>query len=204
MLSISRKNKCIVLYLLVALSLLSGCRHDSEVPTLYDSSRPYLLPFSYGEDRYVIQGYNGPFGHNGYELDFVMPVGTPVLAARAGVVISVVDTQNGNCPISKDCLNNFVYIDHQDGTLAAYLHIKQDGACVYAGQIVNQGDVIALSGNVGISVLPHLHIGLSQLANEPPAFADVNQFGSGVPKMGSFYLSSNRINEDHCTSEDEL
>ena len=193
-----RSNRCILMVFLCSLVLLSGCRRDSEEPTLYDSERPYRLPYTYGEDRFVIQGYSGPFGHSGFELDFVMPVGTPVLAARSGVVTAVQDSQSGNCPIEKNCSNNFVYIDHLDGSYAAYLHIKQFGACVSSGMVVNQGDVIALAGNVGISALPHLHLGIMPFNGEPPAFADVNQFGSGVPEMGNFYMSFNRVGEDYC------
>ena len=73
-----------------------------------------------------------------------------------------------------------------------------DGACVSEGQIVEQGDVIALSGNVGISVLPHLHFSVVGNVDGPPAFADIG--GDGIPKEGRAYVSANKMGHDFCES----
>lgn len=189
--------------LMLGALLLSACGQDSAEPVFYDEGRLYKLPYQWDESRFVIQGYDGPFGHYGYELDFVMPVGSLVLAARSGVVMRVNDSNNGRCPIQKNCANNYISVDHLDGTYADYLHIKQDGACVMPGQTVEQGDAIALSGNVGISVLPHLHIGISTLDGQPPTFVDVNQKGTGIPKQGTHYRSVNELNVDYCLLLDE-
>ena len=191
-------NRIVWVAVMGLLAMSSGCRHDSTTPALFDSERLYLLPYQFGDERFLIQGYHGPFGHAGFELDFVMPVGTLVLAARDGVVTGVDDSHIGNCPVKKDCLNNYVAVDHLDGTFADYLHIQQGGACVAVGQRVFQGDVIALSGNVGISVLPHLHLGIFPVDDTPPAFVDVNQLGTGIPRMGNFYRSSNVIKTNYC------
>lgn len=176
----------------------SGCKHDSAEPKVYDASRDYLLPYEHGQDRFLIQGYNGPFSHSGYELDFVMPVGSLVLAARSGIVVSVVDSESARCPFSKDCQNNYVLIDHLDGTWGEYLHIQQDGACVAIGESVEQGDAIALSGNVGISLLPHLHFAVTPDPEAAPAFADVNSAGDGIPLHGIYYMSANRLKTNYC------
>jgi hypothetical protein len=51
---------------------------------------PYLLPFPVGSSYPVLQGYDGKWGHQGaaaYAYDFAMPIGSPVAAARAGVVV---------------------------------------------------------------------------------------------------------------------
>ena len=54
-------------------------------------------------------------------------------------------------------LSNYIYVFHNDGTIAEYVHIKKGSARVKVGDFVNQGQVIADSGNVGWSTGPHLH-----------------------------------------------
>lgn len=187
---------------LVAVLTLVACKHDSEMPTVYDDSRIYKLPYESGKDRFLIQGYDGPFSHSGYELDFVMPVGSLVLASRGGVVSGVVDVWSESCPLQKDCANNYISIDHLDGTWGEYLHIKKGGACVEIGQTIAQGDGIALSGNVGISLLPHVHFSVAGNVVEPPVFADIDSRGSGIPVPAVYYLSANLLATNHCDNED--
>ncbi|CAB9515764.1 DD-endopeptidase MepM [Seminavis robusta] len=147
----------------------------------------------------VVQGYNCDISHSGdYAIDFVMDEGTNVLAARDGTVTSVVDSNTGSCPISQDCRGNFVKITHTDGSYALYLHLKQGGACVTSGQVVQKGDVIGLSGNVGLSTGPHLHFEVDLTNSTTPTFADVA--GDGIPVFGKYYTSDNSINVNHCES----
>ncbi|WP_452227349.1 M23 family metallopeptidase [Lacinutrix cladophorae] len=125
----------------------------------YDTAFAYSLPFQKGERYLVNQGYNGNFSHqNKNQLDFAMPIDTPIVAARKGVVIKVVDTFNTHCEAEAcEKFNNLIYIFHQDGTIAEYVHIKRNGAKVAIGDTVAQGQIIAKSGNVGWSTGPHLH-----------------------------------------------
>jgi murein DD-endopeptidase MepM/ murein hydrolase activator NlpD len=125
----------------------------------YDSDYIYDLPFQKGKSFKVFQGYNGIFSHqNENSLDFVMPEGTEITAARDGKVIEAVQTSNQSCP-TIDCANlaNYVSILHSDGTIAQYYHLKQNGVKVNIGDIVKKGDLIALSGNTGWTNGPHLH-----------------------------------------------
>lgn len=46
-------------------------------------------------------------------------------------------------------------IDHENGYETAYHHLGQ--ANVRKGQTVRRGDIIALSGDTGLSLAPHLH-----------------------------------------------
>ena len=133
--------------------------HGNHFLTEYDVDFKYYLPFQKGESYKLFQGYNGTISHhNKRQLDFTMPIGTKIVAARGGLVTKVVDVNNRHCD-TKECAkyNNLIYLYHDDGTFAEYLHIKRKGAKVKIGDKVKQGQVIADSGNVGWSTGPHLH-----------------------------------------------
>ena len=124
-----------------------------------DKDYQYDLPFQKGESYKLWQGYNGSFSHQDENsLDFTMPEGTKIVAAREGVVVKVVQNNTQSCN-TKECAkyNNYVTILHPDGTFANYVHIKFNGAVVKQGDEVKKGALIAHSGNVGWSSAPHLH-----------------------------------------------
>ncbi len=127
----------------------------------HDDNYIYDLPYLPGYKFKVTQGYNGKFSHTGanqYATDWQMPEGTLVLAARAGLVIRVKDDSNkGGGSMAYDKYNNYVLIQHDDGTLAHYCHLQKGGCLVKPGQRVAAGDAIAHSGNTGFSSGPHLH-----------------------------------------------
>jgi murein DD-endopeptidase MepM/ murein hydrolase activator NlpD len=119
----------------------------------------YSLPFKKGESFMVDQGYNGRFSHqNENSLDFDMPNGTEVLAARDGIVVKTVENNNQHCP-DKSCAtyNNYILIYHNDGTFASYVHLKLNGALVKEGDIVKENDLIGYSGDTGWANGAHLH-----------------------------------------------
>lgn len=127
----------------------------------HDDQHRYRLPFAPGERFRVVQAYNGKFSHFGedqYAIDWTMPEGTQVLAARQGVVAAIKDDSaiGGPNAIWKDCAN-FVMVRHPDGTLGHYVHLRRGGAKVKLGQVVQAGDLLGLSGNTGYSQGPHLH-----------------------------------------------
>jgi len=117
----------------------------------------YPLPWRGGPFR-LSQGANGQYSHfgpkNRYAMDIAMPVGTPIIAARAGVVVKTENSQNGR---GNDASGNFVRVLHDDGTMGVYLHLKQGSVSVREGQRVVVGSPLALSGNTGNSSGPHLH-----------------------------------------------
>ncbi|RYY87205.1 MAG: M23 family metallopeptidase [Chitinophagaceae bacterium] len=125
-----------------------------------DSSHVYQLPYEEGTRHRLVQGYNSWFSHKGrLGLDFKMKVGTPVTAAREGVVSRVIDSFSGH-GLSKRYLGraNQVVIRHADGSNLMYGHLKKGSVRVRVGDTVRAGQVLALSGNVGYSAFPHLHL----------------------------------------------
>ncbi|MDR9861224.1 MULTISPECIES: M23 family metallopeptidase [Pseudomonas] len=117
----------------------------------------YPLPWRGGPFR-LSQGAEGQYSHYGpknkYAMDIAMPVGTPIIAARAGVVVKTENSQSGR---GTDPSGNFVRVLHDDGTMGVYLHLKQGSVSVREGQRVTVGSPLALSGNTGNSSGPHLH-----------------------------------------------
>ena len=118
-----------------------------------------------------------------------MPVGSDICAAREGIVIRVVDSYDGNGTMRP---NNEIGIQHDDGTVGWYLHIKRGGASVRKGDRVLRGQRIAASGNVGRSVAPHLHFHVTIKDGDylPTSFADVRA-DRGIPRMLKSYTSGN-------------
>ncbi len=125
----------------------------------YDTDFLYNLPYAKGKSYTVFQGYNGLASHkNENALDFTMPEGTEIAAARDGIVVKVVQDNTESCPREEcDKYNNGITLYHSDGSFAYYGHIKYKGAKVKVGEQIKQGDLIALSGNTGWSSGPHLH-----------------------------------------------
>ena len=123
---------------------------------------PYQLPFDAARIQ-VSQAPRGRFSHTDAEnrdaIDFALPEGTPVLAARAGTVMQVQAGFQGNGQDREHDLGraNLVRVLHEDGSMAVYAHLKHNGALVRQGQQVQAGQRIGLSGNTGFSAAPHLH-----------------------------------------------
>jgi murein DD-endopeptidase MepM/ murein hydrolase activator NlpD len=121
----------------------------------------YSLPYAPGRAYKVTQAFGGSFSHRGsnkYAIDWKMPEGTTIYAARGGLVVKVKDdSDRGGGSLKYDRYNNYVLIRHDDGTLGHYCHLQKDGVKVIPGQVVRTGDTIALSGNTGFSSGPHLH-----------------------------------------------
>ncbi len=127
--------------------------------TKYDSNYQYGLPFEKGNEFQVQQGYFGKYTHQKERsLDIDMPKGTRVVAARKGMIISQVDYNNKHCT-DPSCLkyNNYIDIIHVDGTIANYSHLKFKSCKYQAGDVVEEGYIIAESDQTGYTSGPHLH-----------------------------------------------
>jgi murein DD-endopeptidase MepM/ murein hydrolase activator NlpD len=115
-----------------------------------------------------------------------------VLAARAGVVVDVVDGNiaSGTRKVFYDKANR-VQVLHADGTIAMYAHLRH-GAVVEVGEQVGTGDLLGLSGDTGFSTGPHLHFMVWKrqpdlsMATVPIRFDDRTALGF-VPGRGVEY-----------------
>jgi len=109
-------------------------------------------------------------GGSHYGIDYGTAVGTPIYAGMAGTVVASAlgfpNCYNNGC--NADCWNAFNYVkvkaDCGDPDNAAndlfiyYLHINDLGPGVNNGTHLDQGQLIAHSGNSGCSSGPHIHI----------------------------------------------
>jgi murein DD-endopeptidase MepM/ murein hydrolase activator NlpD len=124
-----------------------------------DTSYVYNLPYAYNEAHWLVQGYYSSYSHrNRAALDFKMDKGTPVHAARGGVVIRVKeDGSHGGLNKKYRPEGNYIIIQHEDSSRAGYWHLRHEGAEVNPGDSVKQGQLIGYSGKTGYALFPHLH-----------------------------------------------
>ncbi len=163
----------------------------------------YRVPFDTSNSEVRIsQGNNGPWSHFvqerelpgrpdvkaktdlAYAVDFALPFGTLIRAARAGLVFAVYvgsdyfyegrDPNIGNnIPMGS---TNLVMIEHVDGTRGTYSHLSGE-AMVYRNQRIEVGEVIGRTGRSGwIGRIPHLHFQVTNIkagwASVPIKFED--------------------------------
>lgn len=170
------------IWLLLVLGLLPACAPGSTTPEGHSvfptptlsictaradfgdpGDSPYVLPYPVGKSYWVSQSYCFPEGGHQNQLayDFQMPIGVEITAARAGRVVEI----RQDTPDISDWEylghHNYILIEHEDGSTAFYAHLKQDSVIVETGEWVEQGQLIAHSGNSGFTGFrPHLHFGV--------------------------------------------
>ncbi|MBD9358520.1 M23 family metallopeptidase [Methylomonas sp. EbA] len=159
----------------------------------YVSQTLYKPPLSAGAQFQITQAFNGPYSHhdqqNRYAVDIMMPVDTPIYAARGGIVLEVENDYLGNGTSQTYATKaNSIRILHEDGSMAVYAHLALEKAQVSPGMQVVTGQLIAYSGNTGLTTGPHLHFAVQinrgmELISVPFQFSD----GAGLavePQLG--------------------
>jgi murein DD-endopeptidase MepM/ murein hydrolase activator NlpD len=95
----------------------------------------------------LTSGYGWRWGRMHKGVDIAAPIGTPIMAAASGEVISA-GWNNGG-------YGNLVKLKHANGSVTLYAHNSR--VLVRTGQRVEQGELIAEMGSTGFSTGPHLH-----------------------------------------------
>ena len=138
----------------------------------------------------VSQGFEGGYSHhfpgNRYAIDMPMPEGTPVLAAKSGVVLDMkmFFAGHSNDPADR-ARTNYIRLLHPDGTMTVYVHLRTASARVNIGQSVAAGEMIAESGNTGYSSGPHLHFAVQR--NDGKRLVAIPfHFNGVIPTQGSW------------------
>lgn len=162
------------------------------------SNSVYVLPYPAGTTYSVLQGNctnpNTPgashFRMDRYSYDFLMDIGTYITAARSGEVVFVreefTDQDKGLDQ------GNVVVILHNDSTYAAYGHLTNQGVFPELGDNVSVGDTLGLSGNSGLSSIPHLHFHVSPCLDQaicgtlPITFRNTQPNPNGLEVGGSY------------------
>jgi murein DD-endopeptidase MepM/ murein hydrolase activator NlpD len=155
-------------------------------PAALPDGTVYRLPLDLSGWR-IDQGFGGTFSHTDkqsmYAIDFAAPEGTPVLAARAGIVMQVQDDFEG-AGLNRDKFGaraNQVRVVHEDGTMAVYAHLQPESVIVAPGQRVNVGQRLGASGNTGYSTGPHLHFAVQVNAGMELESIPIDLEGPGGP-----------------------
>ena len=116
------------------------------------SSSGYIRPIvGYG----ITCGWMGYSGHTGVDFTGSGIAGKPVLAAKAGTVVTSTALKYSNG--SYRSYGEYIVINHHDGTMTLYAHGAPGSRLVSAGQTVSQGQQIMSVGTTGNSTGYHLH-----------------------------------------------
>jgi murein DD-endopeptidase MepM/ murein hydrolase activator NlpD len=160
--------------------------------------QPYTPPFATGQRFPVGQAFDGTFSHqhpqSRHAVDLGLPLGTPVRAAREGVIMEfAADFLDGGTDQKYRERANAVRVLHADGTMAVYAHLQADSVRVRPGQRVERGAWLANSGNTGFSTGPHLHFVIQrnagmELVSVPFEFAGPD--GRGITPVAGMRLTA--------------
>lgn len=108
---------------------------------------------------------DAPYHHKHQNLkhciDFFLPKGTLIRAARRGIVIAIESKYRKAYRKAQYAeRTNYIVIVHKDGEQSWYVHLQHQSIQVKVGELVESGRVIARSGQTGYAWYPHLHFGV--------------------------------------------
>ncbi|MEK7193536.1 MAG: peptidoglycan DD-metalloendopeptidase family protein [Patescibacteria group bacterium] len=138
-----------------------------------------MITQRYGATDFAKSAYRGKL-HNG--IDFRAVVGSPIIAAEAGIVVGVGD-QDAYC--YRGAYGKYIAINHGNNLTTLYAHLSRQ--VVKKGQKVERGELVGYSGRTGYATGPHLHftvfaqptfyMGQSRTCGLMPFGGDLNPIG---------------------------
>ena len=136
------------------------------VPSIQPVNNAMLTLLAAGKKPLINPFHRTMNEHHG--VDYLVPEGTAVFATADGRVesLSEKNTTEGKS----------IFIDHGNGYKTRYSHLLD--IRVSEGDVVRRGDIIALSGNSGLSFAPHLHY-------------EVSLYGTRVDPVHYFFMELN-------------
>lgn len=118
---------------------------SNNIPSIQPVINHQLTLLTAGYGMLMHPFYRTLQSHQG--VDYTIPEGESIFATADGVVKDV---------LGKTSTSGItIVIDHENGYTTSYSHLQK--AKVKRRQKVRRGDIIALSGNSGLSLSPHLH-----------------------------------------------
>ena len=118
---------------------------SNNIPSIQPVINHQLTLLTAGYGMLMHPFYRALQSHQG--IDYTIPEGESIFATADGVVKDV---------LGKTSTSGItVVIDHGNGYTTSYSHLQK--AKVKRRQRVRRGDIIAISGNSGLSLSPHLH-----------------------------------------------
>jgi murein DD-endopeptidase MepM/ murein hydrolase activator NlpD len=162
----------------------------------------------------VLDYRGGNYTYNGHNaIDFTlanfaaMDDGLPVYAAATGIVLNTHDGEFDRCSRVLPCGDapNYVRIQHADGIITEYLHLKRNSISVRAGQTVAAGQQIAEVGSSGLSTDAHLHFAVYENGAAVETYLDPSRWWiEPVPYAGDVFGSLDHGISDHFPPTAEL
>ena len=123
-------------------ALGAGC---DLIPSIQPVNNRYLTLLAAGKKPLIDPFHRTMREHHG--VDYLVPEGTPVFATADGRVETLSEKNSTH--------GKAITLDHGNGYKTSYSHLLD--IRVKQGQQVRRGDIIAISGNTGLSLAPHLH-----------------------------------------------
>lgn len=126
-------------------NISNGVLSIDYIPAIQPVNNRQLTLLAAGKKPLINPFHRAIREHHG--VDYLTPEGTAVFATADGVVSSLSERNSTH--------GKAIIIDHGNGYKTSYSHLLD--IRVRNGQEVKRGDIIALSGNSGLSFAPHLH-----------------------------------------------
>ena len=187
------KTKTLFLVLSLGVLLFAGMPQDLQAALLRHTIDDYSYPTSY-YDQSGNDWYCGTFtypGHRGSDYGIggfgPMDQGIDIVAAAAGSVIYTHDGEFDRCTTG-DCaggggFGNYVKVEHADGKITYYAHMRKWSVAVSTGQHVDCGDKLGQVGSSGYSTGPHIHFQV-----RTPVYGDDDPFAGDCSGPLSYWV----------------